>query len=325
MTSARIATSMNPAARILNRHLLPATARRTIPRPIRTMTSQASSPTVVSTDPPPSYIFAPADGVSNSRASQYTLSSLSARSLSPDPIIQFQTWFSAATASKAFQPETCTLSTADRVTGRVSARMVYMKELDARGWVIYSNFGTSGKRAHLFGADEVEVKEGNGWASLTFWWREVERQVRVEGRTERLTEEESMRYFRTRERGSRIGAWASLQSGVLADVTEKVEQGAQTKDGGVTGQEERMVGDDEEMDDGRGLLEQRVKDVEKRFEGVNDIPLPDFWGGLRIKPESVEFWQGRPSRLHDRFRYSKVTAGEASQKSTRWKVDRLSP
>lgn len=127
--------------------------------------------------------------------------------------------------------------------------------------------------------------ESNPWASLAFWWRELERQVRVEGRVERLTAEESQIYFDTRIRGSRIGAWASRQS-------QPIEE--------------------------REVLEGWVKEVEKRFEGQDKIPVPDFWGGLRIIPERVEFWQGRESRLHDRFSYEKVGEGE-------WKIERLSP
>ena len=154
--------------------------------------------------------------------------------------------------------------------------MVYLKELDGEGFVIYSNFGTSRKAKDL---------EGNKWASLTFWWREVERQVRVEGQVERLSREESQVYFDTRIRGSRLGAWASRQSQVL---------------------------------EGRGELEGWVRDVEEKFKGEEHVPVPEFWGGLRIKPEMVEFWQGRESRLHDRFQYVK-------QGGTEWKIERLSP
>jgi pyridoxamine 5'-phosphate oxidase len=156
--------------------------------------------------------------------------------------------------------------------------MVYLKELDAKGFVIYSNFGTSKKAADI---------ESNKWASLTFWWREMERQVRVEGTVERLSSEESQSYFDTRMRGSRIGAWASRQSQVLKH--------------------------------GRGELEGWVQDVEERFEGEERIPVPEFWGGLRIKPVLVEFWQGRDSRLHDRFVYTREEEGEE------WKIERLSP
>ena len=113
----------------------------------------------------------------------------------------------------------------------------------------------------------------------------------MEGRTERLSREESQAYYGLRARGSRVGAWASEQSMVLPE-----EEG------------------------GRQVLEKRVKDVEKRFQVVEDIPVPEFWGGLRVIPDMVEFWQGRESRLHDRFRYVRDESAEGG-----WKIDRLSP
>ena len=117
-------------------------------------------------------------------------------------------------------------------------------------------------------------------------WRELERQVRVEGKVERLTKEESQVYYDTRIRGSRIGAWASRQSQII---------------------------------EGREVLEGWVKEVEKEFEGQEKIPVPEFWGGLRIIPERLEFWQGRESRLHDRFEYVKDEAALG------WTINRISP
>lgn len=154
---------------------------------------------------------------------------------------------------------------------------MYLKELDETGFVIYSNFETSKKARDI---------ASNKWASLTFWWREMERQVRVEGQVERLSSAESQVYYDTRIRGSRIGAWASRQSEVL---------------------------------ESREQLEEWVKEVEERFDGEERIPVPEFWGGLRIKPVMVEFWQGRESRLHDRFVYEKEEEGGA------WVIKRLSP
>ena len=118
--------------------------------------------------------------------------------------------------------------------------------------------------------------------------------MRIEGKVERLREQESQVYYDTRARGSRVGAWASQQTSVL----EGVE--------GVEG------------DDGRAVLEGQVEDIERKFEGQDKIPVPPFWGGLRVVPETVEFWQGRESRLHDRFRYSRA-------EDDTWKIERLSP
>lgn len=224
------------------------------------------------------HIFAPGGTNDSPQAEQYTKGSLDESQLDRDPIKQFKLWFDHAGKEGVYQPETVTFGTAHLPSGRVSSRMVYLKELDSRGFIIYSNWGTSRKAADV---------ESNPWASLTFWWRELERQVRVEGRTERLTNEESQVYYDTRIRGSRIGAWASKQSQVLKD---------------------------------RGELEQWVNDVEKKFEGQEKIPVPDFWGGIRVIPEMVEFWQGRPSRLHDRFRYEKGDEADGG-----WRMERLSP
>jgi len=223
-------------------------------------------------------IFAPGGTNDSSQAQQYTKGSLTIDQLDNNPFTQFDTWFKHAQKENVHQPETVTLSTAHLPSGRVSARMVYLKEMDERGFVIYSNWGTSRK------AEDVE---SNPQASLTFWWHELERQVRIEGPAERLRSEESQVYYDTRIRGSRLGAWASRQSKVLQSREE---------------------------------LEGQVKEAEERFEGQESIPVPEFWGGLRVVPEMVEFWQGRPSRLHDRFRYSKVEGQEGG-----WRIERLSP
>ncbi|KAG9229373.1 hypothetical protein BJ875DRAFT_446009 [Amylocarpus encephaloides] len=221
-------------------------------------------------------IFAPADDKTNAQAEQYKKDTLEREQLDPEsPFKQFHNWFTLAQQSFVHQPETVCLSTASLPSGRVSSRMVYMKELDDKGFVIYSNWGTSQKAADV---------ASNKWASLTFWWWEMERQVRVEGQVERLTDAESQVYFDTRIRESRIGAWASKQSQVLK---------------------------------GREELEGWVEETERRFEGKKKIPVPEFWGGLRVKPVMLEFWQGRESRLHDRFQYLKE--GEE------WRIERLSP
>ena len=237
-------------------------------------------------------IFAPgetsqSDAHQPSQAAQFKVGTLYRSDLKNDPFQQFHDWFSHPQLQGTV-PETCCLSTAELPSGRVSSRFVYLKELDDRGFVIYSNWGTSRKAADF---------ATNKYVSLAFWWKGLERQVRVEGKAERLTDEESQKYFDTRARGSRIGAWASQQSNVLRLQSEE--------------------GDSDGKDDGRNELEGQVKEVEKKFEGEEKIPVPSFWGGLRIVPEMVEFWQGRESRLHDRFKYEK--------KGDDWKIERLSP
>jgi pyridoxamine 5'-phosphate oxidase len=211
------------------------------------------------------------------QAQQYTKGELDIPQLDPNPFKQFDLWFKQAREAKVDQPEGVTLSTAELPSGRISARVVYLKEVDDRGFVVYSNWGTSRK------AKDVN---SNPQAALSFWWHDLERQVRIEGSCERLSSEESQPYYDTRIRGSRIGAWASQQSQVLRD---------------------------------RAELEQQVAEVEKKFEGQDKFPVPAFWGGLRVKPETIEFWQGRPSRLHDRFQYTK-NGSDGS-----WKIQRLSP
>ncbi|KAJ5629891.1 FMN-binding split barrel-related protein [Penicillium herquei] len=243
-----------------------------------------------------------------------------------NPLHQFHTWFKDPRLAPSSAPETCTLATAELPSGRVSARTVYLKELDERGWVVYSNWGSrEGKGAQVFGRDEKDVETlgsmpepaeaaasdlGNRWGALTFSWASVERQVRVEGIFEPLSREESELYWRTRERGSQIGGWASWQSKVLWSAEPgQLEEHQRRKS--VARVQEAVAGSDAlvdiertDIEDGRALLEQRVKEMEEKFAGVKEIPLPPFWGGVRLVPESVEFWQGRRSRLHDRFRYS---------------------
>lgn len=235
---------------------------------------------------------APAGSSPHGQAEQFTKSTLAKTDLNAHtPIPQFNKWFSQAQTSSISQPEACTLSTAELPSGRVSSRIVYLKELDtAGGFVIYSNFGTSRKAADL---------ATNPHASLVFFWGPLQRQVRVEGVASRYSREESQEYFDTRVRGSRIGAWASRQSQVL-EPTEGVEG-----------------------DDGRAQLEGWVKETESKFEGEEDIPVPEFWGGLRIVPTRVEFWQGRSCRLHDRFVYVREEGRDGEDEE--WTLERLSP
>ncbi|KAF2861114.1 pyridoxamine 5'-phosphate oxidase [Piedraia hortae CBS 480.64] len=205
---------------------------------------------------------------------QFTLSHLARSSLHPSPHSQFKEWFTTAN-SLIPSAEAATLSTSILPSGRVSARVIYVKDVDEKGFVFYSNWATSRKARDY---------ESNRFAALTFWWGELERQVRVEGTLERLGREGDQEYFDSRPRGARVGAWASRQSEVIEE---------------------------------RGVLDQWVREVEERFRGIEEIPVPEFWGGVRLVPDTVEFWQGRESRLHDRFRYKREGEG--------WVVERLSP
>ncbi|MGD2067640.1 MAG: pyridoxamine 5'-phosphate oxidase [Gemmatimonadota bacterium] len=191
-----------------------------------------------------------------------------------DPIELFREWWAAAEEAGMFLHERFALATATP-EGRPSVRMLLLKGLDPRGFVFYTNYG-SRKAAEL---------DANPRASMCFHWGVLERQVRVEGRVERIGHEESAAYFRTRSRGSQIGAWASRQSDELAD---------------------------------RADLEERVAELKKRFDG-REVPLPDFWGGYRLAPERIEFWQGRPDRLHDRLRFEREGPGGE------WTTRRLYP
>jgi pyridoxamine 5'-phosphate oxidase len=202
----------------------------------------------------------------------YALSSLSESDVDADPIRQFDRWFADAVSARVLEPNAMTLATATR-DGVPSARIVLLKGVDARGFVFYTDYRSRK------GAELAE----NPLAALTFLWKEIERQVRVSGAVSRTRESESEAYYRTRPVGSRLGAWASQQSAVIANRTE---------------------------------LEQRLRDVERRFPN-DDVPLPPHWGGFRVVPEEIEFWQGRTNRLHDRLRYRRE--GDA------WSISRLSP
>ena len=179
---------------------------------------------------------------------------------SADPIDLFQQWFAAAEESGIFMPEAVALATATP-EGRPSARMVLLKGVDERGFVFFTNY-ESRKAGEL---------DANPHAALCFHWAVHERQVRVTGTVSRVSEDESLAYFRTRGRGSRIGAWASRQSRPLPERSE---------------------------------LEERVREMNDRYPD-DDVPLPPFWGGYLITPEAIEFWQGRANRLHDRLVFTR--------------------
>jgi pyridoxamine 5'-phosphate oxidase len=182
----------------------------------------------------------------------------------PDPVVQFGRWLADAQAAGLVEPTATTLATAT-ADGRPSARMVLLRGVDQRGFVFYTNY-ESRKAAEL---------AANPRAALVFWWGELQRQVRVEGRVEKTSLEESAAYFSTRPLGSRLSAWASPQSQAIPD---------------------------------RAVLERRVAELAAAYPG-GDVPLPPFWGGYRLVHEVVELWHGRPNRLHDRLRYTRAPGG----------------
>jgi len=188
------------------------------------------------------------------------INELNESSINKNPFIQFANWYKSIINSKLKEPTAMTLSTAD-VNGNPSARIVLLKEFDDRGFVFYTNYESrKGK----------DLKE-NPKAALNFFWDEPARQIRIEGKIEKVSKEASKKYFSTRPRESRIGAWVSAQSSVIPN---------------------------------RKFLENKFDELEKKFND-EEIPLPEFWGGYRVIPNYFEFWQGRENRLHDRICYKK--------------------
>lgn len=201
----------------------------------------------------------------------YTQRGLHEADVDADPFTQFGRWFDETLAAQLPEPNAMTLATATP-DGKPSARIVLLKGYDARGFVFYTNY-ESRKGQQLI---------TNPYAALIFYWAELERQVRIEGHVVQVTPQESDEYFFSRPRGSRLGAWTSPQSQVIA---------------------------------GRETLDERLQQYEAQF--VDDVPRPEHWGGFRVEPDVIEFWQGRPSRLHDRLRYRRD--------DEQWVIERLAP
>jgi pyridoxamine 5'-phosphate oxidase len=203
---------------------------------------------------------------------EYTRAGLDDADMNPDPIVQFDTWFEKVIDANLHEPNAMILATATE-EGLPSVRTVLLKGYDGRGFVFYTNY--EGRKAREL--------EANPACALLFYWGELERQVRVEGRAGRIPGEESDAYFASRPRGSRLGAWASEQSRPVTN---------------------------------RNVLEERARALEKEYEG-REIPRPPFWGGYRVEPYAIEFWQGRENRLHDRISYRRENDG--------WRLERLQP
>ena len=203
----------------------------------------------------------------------YKLQTLLETDVAENPIQQFTRWWDDALNSAIDEVNAFTLATAT-IEGKPSARIVLLKGYNESGFVFYTNY-TSNKGNQL---------AHNPEAAMVFFWKELERQVRIEGIAEKVSEEESDAYFFSRPAGSRIGAWASPQSKVI---------------------------------DKREVIEENAAKYEKMFEdGV--IPRPQHWGGYRIRPTMIEFWQGRSNRLHDRIQY-------CLDEKEGWKIERLAP
>jgi len=205
--------------------------------------------------------------------SEYLKASLDVSSILPDPIQQFEKWFLEALNANVMEPNAMNLSTIN-ADNRPSSRIVLLKGIEEKKFVFYSNYqSTKGKEL-----------DQNPACALTFFWPELERQVRVEGLAERINEERSAKYFQSRPRGSQVGAWTSPQSSIIKS---------------------------------RSILEERAQQIEKRFEGLAVLPKPNQWGGYQVDAQVIEFWQGRPNRLHDRIQFLKIDNG--------WKPHRLAP
>ncbi|MFZ2907204.1 MAG: pyridoxamine 5'-phosphate oxidase [Cyclobacteriaceae bacterium] len=203
---------------------------------------------------------------------EYSKATLDTASVFPEPVQQFNKWFQEVVTSKVPEPNAMNLATA--IGGRPTSRIVLLKGVEHGKFVFYTNY-QSRKGKDL---DE------NPACCLTFFWPELERQVRIEGVATRVDSSRSDEYFQSRPRGSQVGAWASPQSSMIQD---------------------------------RQLLEDREKKIEEKYKGLDKLPRPHQWGGYEVDPLMIEFWQGRPNRLHDRILYTKVDGV--------WKINRLAP
>jgi pyridoxamine 5'-phosphate oxidase len=192
--------------------------------------------------------------------------------LDPDPFVQFDRWFQAATRAQVLDPNAMNIATV-AADGQPSSRTVLLKYYDQRGFVFYTNLGSRKAR-------EIDA---NPRVALLFFWPEIHRQVKIRGTAARVAAAESLAYFARRPRESQLGAWVSEQSRPISS---------------------------------RALLEQKFAEMKQKF-AAGEVPLPSFWGGYRVDPFVIEFWQGQESRLHDRFTYTRMAQG--------WAIERLAP
>lgn len=204
---------------------------------------------------------------------EYTQAGLNKANLAANPFSQFETWFQQANQAHITEVNAMQIATST-AQGKPSLRTVLLKAFDEQGFVFYTNY-------HSQKAQQIAE---NPQVAALFFWKELERQVEITGRVEKVSTLESLKYFTSRPRGSQLGAWVSAQSSIISS---------------------------------RKLLEAKLEEMKLKF-SHGEIPLPDFWGGFRIIPDTVEFWQGRPNRLHDRFEY-RLTEQNS------WQIERLSP
>ncbi len=203
----------------------------------------------------------------------YELQSLSEKDVDENPIVQFKTWWHQAIESNIEEPNAMTLATCG-LPGKPSARIVLLKGINETGFIFFSNYNSrKGK----------EINQ-NPFVSLVFFWKELERQVRIEGTITKMDEKENDAYFASRPFESQIGAWSSPQSEVIKSSE---------------------------------VLQENVERYKQQF-GTRLVPRPGFWGGYHVAPDRIEFWQGRPGRLHDRLQYT-------LSENNLWKIERLAP
>jgi pyridoxamine 5'-phosphate oxidase len=204
---------------------------------------------------------------------EYSRETLDVSLVSQNPIRQFESWFDEALRAEVLEANAMTLSTVTE-EGKPSARIVLLKGIEENRFLFFTNYQSQKGKELL----------NNPACALTFFWPELERQVRIEGIASRLDDKASEKYFQSRPRGSQIGAWASPQSVIIKD---------------------------------RALLEERTKALELKFKGKEVLPKPHQWGGFSVEPMEIEFWQGRPNRLHDRIVYYQI--------DNAWVIHRLAP
>jgi len=203
----------------------------------------------------------------------YRAKTLEIGEVQADPILQFKDWFQAALDSSVKEANAMTVATVDAL-GKPSARIVLLKGFDENGFIFYTNY---------------ESKKGKDLAvnpniSAVFLWKDLERQIRIDGIAKKISRADSLKYYKSRPKGSQIGAWVSPQSQIISD---------------------------------RSILENKMKDLQEKYMSEETLPIPPHWGGYQIQPTTIEFWQGRSSRLHDRICYT--------LEGKKWKIDRLAP